>query len=327
MKIDDKKLLAFLAPQLDEQGCKFEIDTDTWLLFAVESADEESNELAHWLLAGARFASGSGPSEDDRWTLYFVNTVARAEAVHWLEDSCKVASGQIRPASPAQRSLMRDLVSSGMPHREAKNLAEQHARGELSAGSVQEPGVIRALLDRLHFREPLFFAALQTLLNHHLIDMIGLLQQLIAEDLSLEDEIGPGTMSRDPFPNAAQTAAADIRSMLIRFHIINPLDQGTNTTIANPYQAYMEIIREGGHILAPISGNTIALSRETFVDAIRSTRRNLRWGSPVSKIDPPAPGKRDELALAFEFIRQRLESRRELSALDGLYMLERAVED
>jgi hypothetical protein len=327
MNIDDKKLLAFIGPQLRDYGGKVEIDTDLWAVFAVETADQESNELANLLLAGARFASGSGPSEDDRLTLYYVNTAARAEAVFWLEELSKIVSGQIRPASPSQRSLIRDLASSGMPHRVAKNLAEQHARGELSAGSVQAPDVIRSLLDRLHSREPLFYSALQTLLNDHLIDMRVLLQQLIAEELSLEDEIGRGTLSRDPFLKAGQIAAADIRNVLIRFHVINPLDQGTNTTITNPYRAYMEIIHEGGQIIAPIGGRTIALRRETFVDTIRLTRRNLYWGSAFSKIDMQASWMREEIVTSFQFIKQRLESRRDLSAMDGLYMLEKAVED
>ncbi|MBI4622558.1 MAG: hypothetical protein HY736_04955 [Verrucomicrobia bacterium] len=327
MRIDDKRLLAFLGPQLRDFGGKVEIDPDLWVLLAVETADEESNELARWLLAGARFPSGSGPSEDDRWTLYYVNTVDRAEAVHWLDETSKVASGQIRPTSPAQRTLIRELARSGMPHRVAKELAEQHARGKLSAGSVQEPDVMRALLDRLHFREPLFYSALQTLLNDHLIDMIALHRQLIAEDLSLEDEIGPGALSRDPFLKTGQIAAVEIRNVLIRFHIINPLDQGTNTVSTNPYQAYMEIIREGGRIMAPIDGNTIALPRQSFVDAIHATRRNLYWGSAFSKLDSHAPWMREEIAYSFRFIKQRLESRRDLSPIDGLYMLERAVED
>lgn len=327
MNIDDKRLLAFLGPQLRDYGGKVEIDTDRWALFAVETADQESNELASWLLAGTRFASGSGPSEDDRWTLYYVNTAARAEAVYWLEELSKVVSGQIRPTSAAQRSLIRELASSGMPHRVAKNLAEQHARGELSAGSVQEPDVIRSLLDRLHSREPLFYSALQMLLNDHLIDLIVLLQQLIAEELSLEDEIEPVILSRDPLLKAGQIAAIDIRNVLIRFQVINPLDHGTNTTITNPYRAYMEIVREGGQIIAPIGASTIALRRKTFVDAIRLTRRNLYWGSALSKIDTPVPWMREEIMSSFQFIKQRLENRRELSAMDALYMLERAVED
>ena len=259
--------------------------------------------------------------------LFRSNTSARAEAIFWLEELSKVVSGQIRPASPAQRSLIRDLASSGMPHRVAKNLAEQHARGELSAGSVQEPDVIRSLLDRLHSREPLFYSALQTLLNDHLIDLIVLLQQLIAEELSFEDEIEPVILTRDPLLKAGQIAAIDIRNVLIRFQVINPLDHGTNTTITNPYRAYMEIVREGGQIIAPIGASPIALRREIFVDAIRLTRRNLYWGSALSKIDTPVPWMREEIMSSCQFIKQRLESRRELSAMDGLYILERAVED
>lgn len=327
MSIDDERLLAFLGPQLRDFGGKVEIDPDLWLLFAVETANEESNTLARWLLDGALFENDSGPSEDNRWILYYVNTADRETAVHWLEALTKVASGQIRPTSPAQRSLIRELGSSGMPHRVAQKLAEQHARGDLSAGSVQEPDAIRSLLDRLHSREPLFFSALQTLLNHHLIDLIVLVQQLIAENLSLADEFGRGTRSRDPFLNIGQLAAEDIRDVLIRFQIINPFDHGSNIIITNPYAAYMEIIRKDGQIIAPIDGNTIALPRQGFVDAIRSSRRNLYRDSAFSNFDPQAPWMRGEVAYSFRFIKQRLESRRDLSAMDGLYMLERAVED
>jgi hypothetical protein len=327
MSVDDERLLAFLGPQLRDYGGKVAIDTDLWVLFAVGTTDEESNKLARWLLDGAFFENDAGPSEDDRWILYYVNTADREEAVHWLDVLTKVASGQIRPTSPTQRSLIRELGGSGMPHRVAQKLAEQHARGDLSAGSVQEPLVMRALLDRLSGREPLFFSALQTLLSNHLIDLIVLVQQLIAENLSLGDEIGRGTRSRDPFQRLGQLAADDILSLLIRFQIINPFDHGSNTIITNPYAAYMEIIRKDGQIMAHVDGNAIALPREGFVEAIRSSRRNLYRDSSFSNFDTQAPWMRGKTADSFRLIKQRLESRRDLSAMDGLYMLERAAED
>ena len=327
MSIDDETLLAFLGPQMRDFGGKVEIDAGLWVLFAVEAADEESNKLARWLLDGALFENDSGPSEDNRWILYYVTTADREEAVHWLESLTKVASGQIRPASSAQRALIRELGSSGMPHRVAQKLAEQHARGDLSAGSVQEPLVMRALLDRLLSREPLFFSALQTLLTHHLIDLIVLVQQLIAENLSLEDEFGRGTRSRDPFLRIGQLAEDDIRNALIRFQIINPLDQGRNIIITNPYAAYMEIIRKDGQIMAQIDGNTIGLPHQGLIDAIRTSRRDLYRHSAFSTFDTQAPWMRGEIAYPFRFIKQRLESRRDVSAMDGLYMLEKALEE
>ncbi len=326
MTVDDKRLLAFLGPQMRDYGGKFEAEPGVWVLFAIETADAESNKLALWLLAGAQFANHSALSEDEEWTLYYVDAAHRKEAIHWLDELARVASGQIRPVSPAQRSLIRELLTSGMPHRVAQQLAEQHTKGKLSAGSVQEPGEARALLDRMLSREPLFYSAVQTLLSHHLIDLIALQRQLIAEDLSLEDELGQATLSRAPFPQAGQIAADEIRSALIRFHIINPLEHGTNTVVTNPYAAYLEIVREDGKIMATASGNSLTLPREAFVTAIRSMRRNLYWGAPFQNVGSNAPWMRGEIAASFQFIQQRLESRRELSAMDGLYMLERAVE-
>ncbi|MEX2043768.1 MAG: hypothetical protein WD941_00350 [Opitutus sp.] len=327
MIVDDKSLLAFLGPQMRDYGGKLEIEPGVWVLFAVETADAETNKLALWLLAGAPFASNSASSEDDQWTLYHVNTTQREEAIHWLDELSKVASGQIRPVSPTQRALISELGRSGLPHRVALRLAEQKAHGKLSAGCVQEPLAIRTLLDRLHSREPLFFAALQTLLNHHLIDLIALLQQLIEEDLSLAGEIGRSSLSHTPFPQTAQIVADDILSLLRRFHVINPLDDETNAGGTNPYANYMEIARDGDKIVGTLNGNPLTLPRASFVDAIRSTRRSLYWGSAIDKIDTQVSWMRDEIAYSFRFIKQRLIYRRELSAMDGLYMLERAVED
>lgn len=325
MIIGDKKLLAFLGPQLRDYGGKVELDTDLWVLFAVEAADEDNNAIARWLLDGTRFANDSGPSEDDRWTLYYVNGADRAAAIDWLADLCKVTAGEVRPVTSAQRALLQELRGSPMPHRIAQKLVELHGRGELSAGVVGDPLLVRTLLDRLHFRDPLFVTALHLLLNDNLVDMIVLLQQLIAEDISLEDELGHGSLSRDPFQKTGQLAAAEIRQLLTRFHVINPLDQRTNTSITNPYAPFMEIDNRGGNVAAPIGGTTVMLPHPSFLDAIRSIRRNLYRGSELSRLDTQAPWMRDEIAYSFRFIKQRLESRKDLSTMDGLYLLERAV--
>lgn len=326
MTIDDKKLLAFLGPQLREYGGKVEVDTDLWVLFAVDAADDEGNAIARWLLDGTRFANESGRSEDDRWILYYVTSADRTEAIYWLTDLNLVTSGQVRAASPAQRLLIQEVAASRMPHRIAQQLVELHGRGELSAGVVHDPLVVRALVDRLQFRDTLFITALHSLLSHHLVDMIVLLQQLIAEDVGLEDELGHGSLSRDPFQKTGQLAAVDIRNVLTRFHIINPLDQQTNTAIQNPYAAYMDIKRDGDQIRVVIGGHAAMLPCRTFLTAIQSVRREVYRGSELGRIDTQAPWIHDEIAYSIRFIKQHLEARRDISDLDGLYMLERAVE-
>jgi hypothetical protein len=200
-----------------------------------------------------------------------------------------------------------------------------HERGEISAGLVREPALVRGLLDRLHQREPLFFSALLSLLNHHLVDLAVLLRQMIPEDLELKNEILRGGISRDPFLQGRQTAAADIRNYLIRFQLINPLDQQKNTAIANPYAAFMEVVSHGENVLLPIDGTNVPVPRENFVRAIRSIRRNLYRGGEISQFGTQSPWVTQEIAYPFRVIMQRIESRRDLAAMDVLYLLERAV--
>ena len=327
MTIDDKKLLAFLAPQMRDYGGKVQLDADLWILFAVKVDDEDGNATARWLLDGTRFANDSGPSEDDQWTLYYVNGADKAEAIHWLEDLQATRSGRIRPASPAARALMEELGPSRMPHRTAQKLVELHERGELSAGVVNDPILVRTLVDRLHFKDTLFMSALHSLLSNHLVDLIVLLEQLLAEGVELEDELGGSrTLSRDPFEKKGQIAAADIRNLLTRFNVINPLDQQTNTVVKNPYAAFMDVILEGDKVTATIAGNIVMLPRDTFLEAIRSVRRHLYRGSEFSRIDTQVPWMRDEIAHSFRFIKQRLDAKRDIPSMDALYMLERAVE-
>lgn len=326
MEIDDQKLLRFLELQIRDHGGNVEVDTGLWTLFAVEAADAEGNALARSLLAEAKFAHDCGASADDRWMLYYVDTANRPAAVFWLEDLGKVVAGEIRPLPPAQRALIHDVVVSDKPHRVAQQLADLHTRGEICAGIVREPTVVRSLLDRLHQREPLFFSAFQSLLAHHLIDMIVLLQQLIPEDVALTNEIVKGGLSRDPFLQSRQDATTDIRNLLIRFQVISPLDQQKNLAISNPYAVYMEVVGHGDTLTAPIDGNAITVPRRNFLDAIHSIRRNLYRGEQFSSFDTQVPWMNQDIAYSFRFIKQRLDSRRDLAAMDALYMLERAVE-
>lgn len=325
MSSSDQKLREFVTHQSREFGGRVEVDTGFWTLFAVDATNEETNALAQSLLANATFAYDSGLTEDDKWMLYYVDTANRAEAMYWLDDLGRMVDGEPRPASPAQRELIAEVAGSNMPHRVAQRLAEMHGRAELSPGIFHAPPVVRALLDRLHGREPLFFSAFQTLLTNHLIDMVVLLRQLIAEDVALQNEIVTGSLSRDPFLQSRQAAAAEIRNFLIRFHVINSLDQQKNTAIDNPYAAHLEIVRNGDEISALIDGNTFTLPRESFLRAVRVIRRNTYKGEQFNRLDTQAPWMNDEIAYSVRFIKQRLDIRRDLAPLDALYMLDRSV--
>jgi hypothetical protein len=254
-----------------------------------------------------------------------VDTANRAAAAFWIEDQARMCAGEIRPASPELRALFDELINSERPHRVAHSLVERYGRGEISAGLIVEAPVVRALLDRLHAREPLFFSAFEVLLVNHLIDLIVLLQQIIPEDVALQNELFAGSLARDPLLQNRQKSAAAIRGFLVRFNIINALDQTKSTAITNPYAAFLDIARSGEQVSALVDGVTLALPCSSLVGGIHAVRRMLYRGEQFSRIDTQAPWMVAEVARAFRFIRQRLELRRDLTPLDGLYMLERSV--
>lgn len=325
MASDSQKLDELITAQARDHGCQHEVAPGLWILFAVPAADAAANDLVRSLLAGVSFAPVEGSSEDDAWNLFCVDTANRGAARFWLEDLQALATGTIRALTPAQEQLIADLGTSPAPHRIAQQLVEQHAKGELGAGAVHKPAAVRTLLDRMHQMEPLFFAALQQLLLHHLVDMVVLLQQLIPEDVHLKNDIVKAGLSRDPFMQSRQDAAADIRNVFIRFHLINPLDQQKNVSIANPYTAYLEILRNGDQITLPIDGTTVTVPQATVVKAIHAVRRNLYRGKKFESFDTQVPWMTPEIAYPFRFIKQTLAGHRDLAPLDGLYMLERAV--
>lgn len=306
MPPDPQAALRFLGPQLRDHGGQAEI--------------------ARRLLRDAPFPSHVGESEDQGWALFYVETAHLPVAIHWLHDLAAMLAGEIRPVSPAQQALIHEVIASDKLHRAAKQLAELHACGEVTAGLVCDPGDVRALLDRLHVREPLFFAAFHTLLADGLIDMLTLHRQLIAEDVQLKKEIVKAGLSQDPFLQSRQDATAGIRNVLLAFRIINPLDQQKNHAIANPYAVYLEIVCVGETITAPIDGQSVAAPRADFLHALHSIRRNLYQGEAFASFDTQAPWMDDRIARPFRFIKQLLGSRPELTAMDGLHMLERGVE-
>ncbi len=326
MEFDDPIIQAFLEPQIREHGCKVEIDSGLWLLFAVRASDALDNALARSLLDHVPFAHHSGASEDDQWTVYYVDTANREAALHWLEDLTAVLAGDVRPAAPAHRALANGIIAADKPHRVAQQLSELHTRGEITAGLFRDPTLVRSLLDRLHQREPLFFSAFLTLLTHHLVDLVVLLAQLIPEDVALKNEIVTAGLSRDPFLQSRQDAAAEIRNALLRFQLINPIDQQKNTAITNPYAVYLDVICHGDEISAPIDGTVVTVPRKNFLAAIHAIRRNLYRGEPFGSFDTQVPWMTEEIAHPFRFIKQCVEQHRELTPIDTLYMLERAVD-
>jgi len=325
MAVDDDRLCEFLDTQIREHAGKLEIEPGKWLLLAVPALDQAANATATELLGDAPFAHEAGISDDDRWMLYYVDSPSRAGAVHWLEDRRRIATGEIRAASPEHQALVRELAASEKPHRCAQQLAELHDQSLVGAGMIDDPAVVRMLLDRLHRMEPLFFAAFQSLLAHHLIDLVVLLARMIPEDVQLKNNLVRASLSHDPFLQSRQDAAAGIRRQLLRFHVINPLDQQRNSAITNPYAAYLELVREGEIVSAPIDGLTISMPCRNFLQAIRSIRRNLYVGGQLGRFNTQVPWVTAEIAHPFRFIKQKLEARPDLAPLDGLYMLERAV--
>ena len=318
-------LQRFLSTQLHEFGGQVEIADGLWAIFSVAIADPDSDALAREILADAPFPYDSGTSADDWWQIYYVATAHQAAAIAWLDDIGKIAAGEIRAVPPHLAALIADLLASATPHRAARELGDLHTRGEITAGLIRRPADIRALLDRLHVREPLFFSAFQSLLTHHLIDMRVLHRQLIPEDVALKNEIVKAGLSRDPFLQSRQDATTGIRNFLMRFRVINPLDQQKNTAITNPYAAFLDVAHEGDLIVAPIDGIAVHLPAPHFLKAIRMLRRALYRGESLAQIDTAVPWMNDEIAYAFRFIKQRLESRRDLTPLDALYMLEQCA--
>lgn len=327
MDIDGQTLLRFLEPQIRDHGANVEIDGGLWALFAVPASDEVNNAFAVTLLREARFAWDSGLTADDEWMLYYVDDANREAALHWLDDLTKMAAGEVRPASPGHRALVAELPTSPKPHRIAQQLAELVGRGEVTAGVVRPSAVVRGCLDRLHQREPLFYPAFQLLLAHHLVDMRVLLQRVIGEDVELLNELVRGSLSRDPFQQNLQDTAVGIRSTLMRFQVISPLDQHKNTAITNPYAVYMDITCDSAQVHLAVDGTNASTPRPNLVKAIRSIRNQLYRGHEFSSFGTQSPWMNESIALPFRFIKQRLDSHRELPPLTALYMLERAVED
>ncbi len=160
---------AFLEPQIRDHGGNTQIDAGLWLLFAaghwtpstMPSPVRCSKTFVHLPLSAA--------SEDDQWTVYYVDDANRAAAIHWLDDLTKILAGAIRLPGPATAPCSK-TSSSRQASSDRAATFELHTAGAIAAEFTATRKLVRSLLDRLHQREPLFFSAFLTLLTHHLID-------------------------------------------------------------------------------------------------------------------------------------------------------------
>lgn len=327
MPLSDEEILRFLTPQVRDYGGRTELESGLRLIFVVAVGDARGNEIARELLAGAGFPYEAGESADDRWMLYYVKGERLAEAQFWLEDLARFVSGEVRPVHALHLALIEEACESPAPHRAARRLAEAHERGEVSAGLIRNPATVRAFLDRLHRVEPLFFSAFQTLLSHHLFDLLVLQRRLIAEDLSLKNEIAGHGRSQDPFLQIRQDAAREIHVSLVRYEVIKANVPWKNGVLGNPYADYMQLAVEADRIAVLMDGATVRLARADYLHAIRMIRRKLYAGEAFASFNTQVPWITGPIAAPFRFIRQRIDSRAELSTLDSLYMLERAAEN
>jgi hypothetical protein len=326
MPFSDEDILQFLTPQVRYHAGQAEMEGGLWPIFVVAMNDARGNAIARELLAGADIAHEFGESADDCWMLYYVTTERLPAALFWLEDLSRFVAGELRPIHPIHQRMIDEVCESPAPHRAARRLAEAHKRNEVSAGLISKPATVRTFLDRLHWAEPLYFSAFQMLLSHHLFDLLVLQRRLIAEDLALKNDILRDARSPDPFLQIRQDAAREIHGSLLRYEVIKSNVPWKNGELTNPYANFMQLVIEGDLIVVLMEGETTRLVRADYLRAIRMTRRKLYAGEAFSSFITQSDLVTGEMEAPFRFIRQRIESRSELSTMDSLYMLERAVE-
>jgi len=326
MPFSDEDILQFLTPQVRYHAGQAEMEGGLWPIFVVAMNDARGNAIARELLAGADIAHEFGESADDCWMLYYVTTERLPAALFWLEVLSRFVAGELRPIHPIHQRMIDEVCESPAPHRAARRLAEAHKRNEVSAGLISKPATVRTFLDRLHWAEPLYFSAFQMLLSHHLFDLLVLQRRLIAEDLALKNDILRDARSPDPFLQIRQDAAREIHGSLLRYEVIKSNVPWKNGELTNPYANFMQLVIEGDLIVVLMEGETTRLVRADYLRAIRMTRRKLYAGEAFSSFITQSDLVTGEMEAPFRFIRQRIESRSELSTMDSLYMLERAVE-
>ena len=233
-------------------------------------------------------------------------------------------AGEVRPVSPAQQALIRQLGQPSLPHRVALQLGEMHGRDELSAGCVKERTLIRALLDRWHTPDPVALPTFLTLVNHHLLDLQVLHEQIDSEDIEALGDVMALDVANDPVARIRHDAAGDIRKALGLYQVINSLEQEKNHATTNPYASYVNITCADDRVVMPVDGTMVRVLREHLAKAVRTTRKQLYRGEDFSEFNTLAPWVTDAVALPFRFIKQA-SLRKDIAPLDWLYMIERAI--
>lgn len=325
VSISDPRLSAFLVQQTRECDRETPLDGGNWPIFVAESRDAFANQLAQTLLAGATFPHQTAASEDDRWVIYHVDEANRPAAMHWLADLHARVAGEIRPVAPIHRALVRQLAGSSMPHRVAMQLADLHAKGELTPGCINERSLIRMVLDRAHIPGNMILPALGTLLAHHLVDLVVLFEELLPEDIEIVDDLIKQDPPKDSVGRNRHEGAQEVHRTLTRFHLISPIDQEKNTAIANPYAAFVDVASKDERVVLPVDGAMVRLLREHVMAAIHATRRQLNAGKAFDQLKAMDSWVTDSMALPFRFLKQRLLARGDIDPMDWLYIVERAI--
>jgi len=320
------KLRVLLDEQRADYGGNEPIAEGCWGVFALPKQDELPNLIINALLLSAPFSFKTGESEDGQWIMHYVTESERPVVRHWLDDLIRVLDGRMRKASPEDQEKIDRLAEHPMPHRVARELADRAATGDIPPGAISDPRLVRALMDRSHRQEPMFLAALLMVLEAHLIDLKVLFSIMIVEDINLGNELTAGSLSRDPFVQTRQRAAAGIRNFLVQNKILNPLDQQKRGAGQNPYIELTDLRREGRDFILRIDGRDQTSMGSHFIETIHRVRRQIYRGIELPEIGTNAPWVTADSAYPLRFIVERDENRREVAPLVWLYMLERAMD-
>ena len=140
------------------------------------------------------------------------------------------------------------------------------------------------------------------------------------------NELMQGSISQDPFYQNRQTAASNIRKQLLRFRIINPLDQQKHSYAGNPYISFTETRLYGDEIIIRVDGIDKNVPQRDFVTAIRLLRKHVFRGTKIDELNTQTPWITEITAQPLRFIKQQMDSKKDVKPIDWLYMLERAVD-
>ena len=321
------KLRIMLDEQRADYGGNEEIAPGCWAVFAVEKEDETLRMVIDALLATASFPFKTGESEDDAWVLHYVDEAHRPAARYWVDDLIRVLDGRARKPNPEDKARIEALLTSPMPHRIARELADRAKIGELPPGAISDRATVRAMLDRSQRQEPMFLTAMLMVLEAHLIDLKTLFESLDRNDIALSNSLTQGGLSQDPFIQSRQNAAAGIRDFLVQHRILNPLDQQKHSDVENPYMALTEMRREGRDFVLRVDGRDHTSMGSHVIETIQKVRRQIYRGITLPEIGTKAPWATEDRAFPLRFIIERGEARREIPPLLWLYILERAMDN